>query len=96
MEGVAFSARFSTPIRVFVPVSYNARRIFTLMEWLESEFGKEGGDGGGSARRVYVGRILAAANMALWCFNLFAFLLPVYMPRAFKKYYAAYYNVKDV
>ncbi|KAI3432066.1 uncharacterized protein J3R85_007441 [Psidium guajava] len=96
MEGVAFSARFSTPIRVFVPVSYNARRIFTLMEWLESEFGKEGGDGGGSARRIYVGRILAAANMALWCFNLFAFLLPVYMPRAFKKYYAAYYNVKDV
>ncbi|XP_030533194.1 uncharacterized protein LOC115742825 [Rhodamnia argentea] len=96
MEGVAFSARFSTPIRVFVPVSYNARRIFTLMEWLESEFGKEGGDRGGSARRVYVGRILAAANMALWCFNLFAFLLPVYMPKAFKKYYAAYYNVKDV
>lgn len=96
MEGVAFSARFSTPIRVFVPVSYNARRIFTLMEWLESEFGKEGRDGGGSARRVYVGRILAAANMALWCFNLFAFLLPVYMPRAFKKYYAAYYNVKGV
>lgn len=94
MEGVAFSGRFSTPIRVFVPVSYNAKRIFTLMDWLESEF-RKGGGGGGSARRVYVGRILAAANMALWCFNLFAFLLPVYMPRAFKKYYAAYYKVKD-
>ncbi|KAL3755745.1 hypothetical protein ACJRO7_002748 [Eucalyptus globulus] len=97
MEGVAVYGGFSTPIRVFVPVSYSAKRIFTLMEWLESEFRREGHGGGGwAARRVYAGRILAAANMALWCFNLFAFLLPVYMPKAFKKYYAAYYNVKDV
>lgn len=89
MEGVAFSDGFSTPIRVFVPVLYNARRIFTLMDWLMSEFSKEESEYGISARRLYLGRTLAVANMAFWCFNLFGFLLPFYFPKAFKKYYSA-------
>ncbi|KAJ9164198.1 hypothetical protein P3X46_023801 [Hevea brasiliensis] len=93
MEGVAFSLRFAIPVRVFVPVFYNSRRIFTIVEWLTSEFKVEQ-DHGGSARRVLVGRALAVANMAFWCFNLFGFLLPVYLPKAFKKYYSAY-DVKD-
>ncbi|CAL9008710.1 unnamed protein product [Prunus brigantina] len=88
MEGVALTDRFSTPIRVFVPVFYNSRRIFTIVEWLRSEFSKEYEEYGGSAKRLYLGRGLAIANMAFWCFNLFGFLLPVYLPRAFKKYYS--------
>ncbi|OMO68378.1 hypothetical protein CCACVL1_19971 [Corchorus capsularis] len=36
MEGLAFSDRFSIPVRVYVPVFYNSRRIFTLVEWLRS------------------------------------------------------------
>lgn len=82
MEGVSFSGNFSLPIRVFVPVFYNSRRIFTIVEWLGSEFSKV--EGGG---RLYVGRALAIANMAFWCFNLFGFLLPVFLPKAFKIYY---------
>lgn len=89
MEGVAFSDKFSTPIRVFVPVFYNSRRIFTIVDWLKTEFSKAEGDNGASARRLYLGRALALANMAFWCFNLFGFLLPVYLPKAFKKYYCA-------
>ncbi|XVE58517.1 hypothetical protein DITRI_Ditri04bG0175600 [Diplodiscus trichospermus] len=91
MEGVAFSDRFSIPVRVYVPVFYNTRRIFTLVDWLRSEFSKEYS---GSARRLYVGRVLAVANMAFWCFNLFGFLLPVYLPKAFKMYYSES-KVKD-
>ncbi|KAM1020811.1 hypothetical protein ACFX15_041236 [Malus domestica] len=94
MEGMAFGDRFSTPIRVFVPVFYNSRRIFTIVEWLKSEFSKEYEEYGGSARRLYVGRGLAIANMGFWCFNLFGFLLPFYLPRAFKKYYSAH-KLKD-
>ncbi|KAJ0042744.1 hypothetical protein Pint_17477 [Pistacia integerrima] len=94
MEGLAFSDRFSTPIRVFVPVFYNSRRIFTLVDWLKSEISKVEGEYGGSARRLYIGRALAVTNMALWCFNLFGFLLPFYLPKAFKKYYSAL-KVKD-
>ncbi|KAL1342485.1 hypothetical protein AAHE18_09G160500 [Arachis hypogaea] len=89
MEGVAFSGRFSTPIRAFVPVFYNSRRIFSIVDWLRSEIYKINEEHSGSDRRVYVGRALAVANMAFWCFNLFGFLLPVYLPRVFKLYYSA-------
>ena len=94
MEGLAFSGRFSIPIRVFVPVFYNSRRIFSLVEWLRNEFSKVNEGYGSSAWRLYIGRGLAIANMALWCFNLFGFLLPFYLPKAFKTYYSAY-KVKD-
>ncbi|KAI4383123.1 hypothetical protein MLD38_008999 [Melastoma candidum] len=89
----------STPIRVFVPVFFNAMRIMTLMEWLVNEFSvtddqlgwgdprRWTGMGSGS-RRAVMGRALALANTAFWSFNLFCFLLPVYMPRAFKMYYS--------
>lgn len=88
MEGVSFNGGFSLPVRAFVPVFYNSRRIFALVEWLRGEIYKpEMGDTGG-ARRLYFGRAIAMANMALWCFNLFGFLLPVYLPKVFKLYYS--------
>ncbi|OVA14016.1 hypothetical protein BVC80_1787g92 [Macleaya cordata] len=93
MEGLTFSNRFSLPIRVFVPVCYNAMRVLTIMDWLKAEIGKADEVFSGSERRLYVGRALALANMVFWCFNLFGFLLPVYLPRAFKRYYG--YKVKD-
>ncbi|KAK8518320.1 hypothetical protein V6N12_017471 [Hibiscus sabdariffa] len=88
MEGVASSDRFSIPVRVYVPVFYNSRRIFTLVEWMRSEFSKAEKEYATSGNRVYVGRVLASSNMAFWCFNLFGFLLPVYLPKAFKMYYS--------
>lgn len=93
MEGVGFSDKFSLPIRVYVPVVYNSVRIFTLMEWLKNEFSKEynGVDGlsSSSAVRIYIGRCIAVTNMVLWCFNLFGFLLPVWLPKIFKLYYTS-------
>ncbi|BFG23363.1 hypothetical protein CerSpe_096370 [Prunus speciosa] len=95
VDGVAFSNRFSTPIRVFVPVFFNAKRIFTLVDWVRNEFSKGYGDdyGGGSAsaaaRRLSLGRWLAIANLVFWTLDLFGFMLPIYLPRAFKKYYSA-------
>lgn len=94
MEGVVFSGRFSLPVRVFVPVFYNSRRIFSIVEWLRAEISKvdddEQGYSGSRRWRLYIGRGLAIVNMGLWSFNLFGFLLPVYLPKAFKKYYSAY------
>ncbi|KAF6157749.1 hypothetical protein GIB67_037322 [Kingdonia uniflora] len=87
MEGLTFSSRFSLPIRVFVPVFYNARRVLTIVDWLRTEIGKVDEEFSGSEMRLFVGRGLAIANMVFWCFNLFGFLLPVYLPRAFKRYY---------
>ncbi|PIN25074.1 hypothetical protein CDL12_02191 [Handroanthus impetiginosus] len=89
MEGVSFWGNFSLPIRVFVPVFYNSRRIFTILDWLiEISYGESG-------MRSYMGRALAVANMALWCFNLFGFLLPVFLPKAFKIYYSSSNKTKD-
>lgn len=89
MEGVAFSNGFSSPIRAFVPVIYNSRRIFTIVDWFRDEISKVGEEHSGSYKRIYAGRALAVANMAFWCFNLFGFLIPVYLPRVFKAYYSS-------
>lgn len=87
MEGLTSSGNFAIPIRVFVPVLYNSMRIFTIVDWLRTEINKVDEEFSGSERRLYVGRGLAVANLLFWCFNLFGFLLPVYLPRAFKRYY---------
>ncbi|GER27016.1 hypothetical protein STAS_02693 [Striga asiatica] len=89
MEGVAAAAEFSLPVRVLVPVVYNSMRVLSVVEWLRNEISKAEA---GSVRRLAVGRGLAAANLAYWGFNLFGFLLPVYMPKAFKAYYS---KIKD-
>lgn len=85
-EGVAFYGGFSVPVFFL----YNSRRIFTVVEWL-SAFDKTGGNSG----RLYVGRGLAIVNMAFWCFSLFGFLLPVFLPRVFKIYYSSAHKGQD-
>lgn len=89
MEGVTFRGGFTLPVRVFVPVFYNSRRIFTLVEWLRHEIYKVELEFSGGSRRLYAGRALAVANMAFWSFNLFGFLLPIYLPKAFKMHFKA-------
>uniref|UniRef100_A0A0D9XM53 DUF7733 domain-containing protein n=1 Tax=Leersia perrieri TaxID=77586 RepID=A0A0D9XM53_9ORYZ len=94
-EGLAaaWPARFSLPVRAAVVVMYGARRMFAASEWLSEEMEKRdqfGGVGGAAAvakRRVVAGRALAVANLAYWGFNLFAFLLPFYIPKALDRYY---------
>ncbi|XP_076899797.1 uncharacterized protein LOC143553772 [Bidens hawaiensis] len=88
LEGVAYSDRFSLPMRVLVPVVYNSTRVFTLMEWVRSEILKVEQECHGSSRRLVMGRILAVINMVYWSVNLFGVLLPFYVPLAFKRYYS--------
>ncbi|PWA82254.1 hypothetical protein CTI12_AA177900 [Artemisia annua] len=95
LEGVAFSDRFSLPMRVLVPVVYNATRLFSLMEWVRSEVWKAESEFHGSYRRLFMGRVLAVVNLVYWGFNLFGFLIPFYMPRAFKRYYSDGKYVKE-
>nr|XP_043614252.1 uncharacterized protein LOC122586317 [Erigeron canadensis] len=99
LEGVAFSDRFSLPMKVLVPVVYNSTRLFSLLEWVRSEVTKEEGgsiSSNSSSRRLFMGRVLAVVNLVYWGFNLFGFLLPFYLPRAFKRYYSDLAkNLKD-
>ncbi|KAF8113506.1 hypothetical protein N665_0049s0022 [Sinapis alba] len=92
MEGIAATCGFSAPARILVPVVYNARRILTLVEWIMNEFSRETleyGKGSVSVRRMYAGKVLAVVNLGIWSFNLFGVLIPVYLPRAFKRYYGS-------
>ncbi|CAN8244566.1 unnamed protein product [Cochlearia groenlandica] len=93
MEGLAAACGFSAPARILVPIVYNARRILSLVEWNLIEFAARGTteDGGGtvSLRRIYTGKVLAAVNLGIWSFNLFGVLIPVYLPKAFKRYYGS-------
>ncbi|KAK9049118.1 hypothetical protein SSX86_031916 [Deinandra increscens subsp. villosa] len=96
LEGVAYSDRFSLPMRVMVPVVYNSGRMFSLVEWVRSEVTKVEEGFYGSGRRVVMGRVLAVVNLVYWGINLFGVLLPVYLPKAFKGYYSHdQKNVKD-
>nr|GEX68663.1 putative copia-type protein [Tanacetum cinerariifolium] len=72
-------------MRVLVPVVYNATRMFSLMEWVRSEVWKAESEFHGSYRRLFMGRVLAVVNLVYWGFNLFGFLIPFYLPRAFKR-----------
>ncbi|KAF7813143.1 plant/K24M7-17 protein [Senna tora] len=94
MEGVVFTEGFSPPTRAFVPVFYNSRRIFSIVDWIRREMG-DGDRGDVSGRRVVVGRMLAVGNMVFWCYNLFGFLLPVYLPRVFKVYHSVHKEKKS-
>ncbi|KAL5981457.1 hypothetical protein ACLOJK_015518 [Asimina triloba] len=99
MEGVTFSLRFSLPVRAFIPVFYNTRRIFAIIEWLKIEMAKVDEEEHGRRLKrlhihIHIGRALATANLAFWCFNLFGFLLPFYIPMVFKRYYG-HDKVKD-
>ncbi|GBG74505.1 hypothetical protein CBR_g18915 [Chara braunii] len=92
---------FSVPTRVLVSVMYNARRLFSLADWMSAVYGppQDGpvivGAGPAELVRTYspdllwtwFGRALALTNMVFWSFNLFCILLPVHLPRAFRKYF---------
>ncbi|RWR72208.1 hypothetical protein CKAN_00041800 [Cinnamomum micranthum f. kanehirae] len=94
MEIFSFWRGFSLPVRAFVPISYNTRRIFTIVDWVRSEFGKVDEEvGGGGGWRLQVGKGLAVANLVLWSYILFGLLLPVYLPIVFKRYCG--HKVKD-
>ncbi|CAO2838799.1 unnamed protein product [Amaranthus hypochondriacus] len=82
MEGVAFSGGFSLPVFVFVPVFYNSYRLFSIKVWMENEFLKvEDGS-------LMVGKALALANVGIWTYNLFGFLIPDFLPKVMKEYYS--------
>jgi len=86
----------SLPVRALVPIFYNVRRLFTIMDWVDVDMHKEEEDIGmhGSntgpfspEKWILFGRYLALANLIVWTFNLFFFLLPILLPRSFRKHY---------
>ncbi|KAJ7567305.1 hypothetical protein O6H91_02G141900 [Diphasiastrum complanatum] len=83
---------FSLPARASIPIFYNTWRLFTLYSWVKTDLFQKGeaSIASGLAREwVLFGSYLAIANWAFWSFNLFCFLLPIYLPRVFRQYFEA-------
>ncbi|BBN07626.1 hypothetical protein MPTK1_4g05130 [Marchantia polymorpha subsp. ruderalis] len=78
---------FSLLIRVLVPVMYNARRIFTLWTWALYIFGDGVDPEFSTGYWLLCGQILAAVNVIIWNYNLWCFLIPIFLPGSMRAYY---------
>ena len=66
------------PIRILIPVVYNAVRLCYLWSWVTFP-----------THLGYIGRGLAIANAVYWTINLFAFLLPIATIRYMRAHFFA-------
>ncbi|KAG9131494.1 hypothetical protein Leryth_024960 [Lithospermum erythrorhizon] len=72
---------FSPPVRALVPLLYTVRRIFVVLDWMQDVWINK------RCLTLPPLRTLAAANMAYFSINLFCFLIPRFLPRAFERYF---------
>ncbi|MCE3050663.1 hypothetical protein HAX54_047774 [Datura stramonium] len=81
---------FSPPIRALVPLLYTVRRIFVLIDWIQEVWINKTLPANPQFKDVtwyWFGKGLAAANLAYFSINLFGFLIPQFLPRAFERYF---------
>ncbi|KAA0039826.1 uncharacterized protein E5676_scaffold266G002220 [Cucumis melo var. makuwa] len=81
---------FSPPVRALVPLLYTVRRIFVIMDWTKDVWLNKALPANAPIKDIgwfWFGRTLAVANFAYFCINLFGFLIPRFLPRAFEKYF---------
>ncbi|XP_072958949.1 uncharacterized protein [Typha angustifolia] len=81
---------FSPPVRAIVPLLYTVRRTFVIVDWvLDVCMNKTLPPSAliQDAAWLWFGRVLAVANLIYFSVNLFGFLIPQFLPRAFEKYF---------
>ncbi|KAJ3675779.1 hypothetical protein LUZ60_004821 [Juncus effusus] len=83
---------FSLPVRAIVPLLYTVRRIFVVVDWIYDVWAHKDLKADTpvqDAAWIWFGRVLATANLIYFSVNLFGFLIPQFLPRAFEKYFVA-------
>ncbi|XP_054820211.1 uncharacterized protein LOC129319236 [Prosopis cineraria] len=83
---------FSPPVRALVPLLYTVRRIFVDIGWINDVWLLKSLPANAHYKDVawyWFGRSLAVANLVYFSINLFGFLIPRFLPRAFKMYFEA-------
>ncbi|OIV98110.1 hypothetical protein TanjilG_25975 [Lupinus angustifolius] len=81
---------FSPPVRALVPMIYTIRRIFVDIDWINDVWINKALPANAQVQDTawyWFGKGLAVANMAYFCINLFGFLIPRFLPRAFERYF---------
>ncbi|KAE9608665.1 hypothetical protein Lal_00020787 [Lupinus albus] len=81
---------FSPPVRALMPMIYTIRRIFVDIDWINDVWINKTLPANAQVQDIawyWFGKGLAVANMAYFCINLFGFLIPRFLPRAFERYF---------
>ncbi|KAJ1270630.1 hypothetical protein BS78_06G067300 [Paspalum vaginatum] len=84
---------FSPPVRALVPLLYTVRRVFVILDWAYDVWANRelpppaAAAAARDAAWLWFGRGLAAANLLYFSANLFGFLIPRFLPRAFERYF---------
>ncbi|GLJ13191.1 hypothetical protein SUGI_0207140 [Cryptomeria japonica] len=81
---------FSPPVRALAPLLYTGRRLFAILDWSYATFNKSKVPENPRIQDVawlWFGRGLAIANLLYFTINLFCFLIPRFLPRAFERYF---------
>ncbi|KAG8500094.1 hypothetical protein CXB51_003650 [Gossypium anomalum] len=81
---------FSPPVRALVPLLYTVRRIFVLVDWIQDVWLNKTLPDNAQLKDIvwhWLGKGLAAANLLYFSINLFFFLIPRFLPRAFERYF---------
>ncbi|XP_024017642.1 uncharacterized protein LOC21400458 [Morus notabilis] len=89
---------FSPPVRAVVPVLYTVRRIFVIIDWTKDVWVNKTLPPNAQLKEVawyWFGRCLAMSNLVYFSINLFVFLIPRFLPRAFERYFKERDEVHD-
>ncbi|XP_043703817.1 uncharacterized protein LOC122653920 [Telopea speciosissima] len=81
---------FSPPVRALVPLLYTTRRIFVIIDWIYDVWFNKRLPANAELKDVvwfWFGKVLAAANFVYFSINLFGFLIPRFLPKAFESYF---------
>ncbi|KAK7247609.1 hypothetical protein RIF29_42495 [Crotalaria pallida] len=81
---------FSPPVRALVPLMYSIKRIFVDIDWIHNVWLNKTLPANPHHKDIlwfWFGRGLAVANLVYYSINLFAFLVPRFLPRAFERYF---------
>lgn len=81
---------FSPPVRALVPLLYTVRRIFVVIDWINDVWLNKTLPANAQVKDIawyWFGRSLAVVNLAYFSINLFIFLIPIFLPRAFEIYF---------
>ncbi|XP_010250650.1 PREDICTED: uncharacterized protein LOC104592838 [Nelumbo nucifera] len=81
---------FSPPVRALVPLLYTVRRIYIIINWIFDVWLNKTLPANAQLKDVawlWFGKGLAVANLAYFSINLFGFLIPQFLPRAFERYF---------
>ncbi|KAI7998521.1 hypothetical protein LOK49_LG10G00092 [Camellia lanceoleosa] len=81
---------FSPPVRALVPLLYTVRRIFVISDWIQDVWINKALPANAQFKDTawfWFGRGLAVANLVYFSINVFCFLIPQFLPKAFERYF---------